>query len=336
MNTKTDLLFGMVAFQTGAVEADRLAETCAEWSADQTVSLADRLMDRGCLTVEQKRQVESLVAEELKNHGGDAQATLAATVDGRFLDAIRDVRGTRWATTWLNWRRLLRQVRAMNVSDRSRPAEDVNSDRVYKNPSAREGGHGTGLGRPRRVAGPADRPQGAASRPDGQFDHLLAVSLRGEDHGSTRASRYRSRLRTGWRPGSLLHHAVRQGPHAERGNARPTTRRVWPERPTHLGLVNLLSAFLGVCHAVAYAHSRGVIHRDLKGQNVILGDFGEVIVLDWGIAKQIGPIAAVSPALAWRHRRRRSVLKAIPTTSAATIRRGATARCSTETKLCRR
>ena len=38
MNTQNDLLFGMVAFQTGAVEADRLAETCAEWSADKTRS----------------------------------------------------------------------------------------------------------------------------------------------------------------------------------------------------------------------------------------------------------------------------------------------------------
>lgn len=51
----------------------------------------------------------------------------------------------------------------------------------------------------------------------------------------------------------------------------------------------LLQAFVGVCQAVAYANANGVVHRDLKPQNVVLGGFGEVIVLDWGEAKLVRP-----------------------------------------------
>jgi eukaryotic-like serine/threonine-protein kinase len=54
-----------------------------------------------------------------------------------------------------------------------------------------------------------------------------------------------------------------------------------------LDFVPLLNAFVTVCNTIAYAHSRGVIHRDLKGENVVVGDFGEVVVLDWGLAKLI-------------------------------------------------
>ena len=54
------------------------------------------------------------------------------------------------------------------------------------------------------------------------------------------------------------------------------------------GRQRLLRAFAEVCLAVELAHTRGVVHRDLKPANIVLGDFGEVFVLDWGIAKVVG------------------------------------------------
>lgn len=52
-------------------------------------------------------------------------------------------------------------------------------------------------------------------------------------------------------------------------------------------LRTLLTIFQKICDAVAFAHSRGVVHRDLKPDNIMLGEFGEVFVMDWGLAKRV-------------------------------------------------
>ncbi|MEO8577886.1 MAG: serine/threonine-protein kinase [Gemmatimonadales bacterium] len=57
------------------------------------------------------------------------------------------------------------------------------------------------------------------------------------------------------------------------------------------GRGDLLRVFLGICDAVAYAHARDVIHRDLSPANIMVGEFGEVLVLDWGVAKVAGESA---------------------------------------------
>ena len=57
----------------------------------------------------------------------------------------------------------------------------------------------------------------------------------------------------------------------------------------------LLRLFLRICETVGFAHARGVVHRDLKPSNIMVGAFGEVLVLDWGIARLMPEPAPVAP-----------------------------------------
>ena len=137
---------------------------------------------------------------------------------------------------------------------------------------------------------PARRPaRGGAALPRGGADRRAAA-----------APRRRAGLRAGplRRRPALLHHEAGQGP--DPGQAAAASGPTRPQdRP------RFLKVFEQVCQAVAYAHSKGVIHRDLKPANVMVGAFGEVQVMDWGLAKVLAsrerqPTGATRPAGAGR------------------------------------
>jgi serine/threonine protein kinase len=67
-----------------------------------------------------------------------------------------------------------------------------------------------------------------------------------------------------------------------------TSLAVLLQDPANFPRQRALRAFADVCLAVELAHTKGVIHRDLKPDNIMLGDFGEVYILDWGVAKVTG------------------------------------------------
>jgi tetratricopeptide (TPR) repeat protein len=77
--------------------------------------------------------------------------------------------------------------------------------------------------------------------------------------------------------------------HADEALRRDAGRR-------ELRLRELLQHFVAACNAVAYAHDQGVVHRDLKPSNLMLGPYGETLVLDWGLAKAVGADEATTEA----------------------------------------
>jgi eukaryotic-like serine/threonine-protein kinase len=286
MDSERNLLFGVVAFQNGTVDADRLTETCAAWVEEPSQTLADLFVNRGLMTDEQKTELEKVVAHELKVHGGDPHATLAATIDGRSLEAICNAAGPAGALdVQLN---LPPQAQNSHVVLGALSPTGESRERYTLTHLHAKGGMGRvwlardgALGR--QIALKELRPDQAdnsvvcsrflyEAKITAQLEHpgIIPVYELGEGEVPYYTMRF---VR-----GHTLSEAIRAY-HKKRAAGAVNL----------VGRVELLTAFVNVCHAMAYAHSRGIIHRDLKGQNIVLGDFGEVMVLDWGLAKRVGP-----------------------------------------------
>lgn len=116
-----------------------------------------------------------------------------------------------------------------------------------------------------------------------QLDHPAIVPVYGIETGADGLSAYAMKLIRGETLAEYLASIIKN----YRAGREPDEDHALPAR---------LNVFLQVCNAIHYAHTRGVIHRDLKPSNIMIGAFGEVLVLDWGIARLIGRGPEVQPA----------------------------------------
>jgi serine/threonine protein kinase len=291
-----NLLFGVLALQADLIDSGQFAEACTAWSSRKGTPLADFLVERGWLDADARADVERMLERKTKKYGGDARAGLAEVATDRVRQSLAGLTDPV-------------VLQSLGTSTPALQGHALHSTSEHV-PEARErytlsrlhatGGigrvwlaHDQSLGRdvalkellPERAARPALWARFLQeARVTGQLEHPGVVPIYEVGHRSDdQAPYYTMRF-------------VRGRTLAEAASAYHRRRLQAEAAP--LELRGLLTAFVGVCNAVAYAHSRGVIHRDLKPQNVVLGDYGEAIVLDWGLARLIDPPAGSDEAFA--------------------------------------
>lgn len=310
-----NLLFGILALQNDFITRDQLVEAMNAWVLAKQQSLGDLLRERGSLGYKEYALIEALVARQLARHGGDAEkslqaissvsgarAALAAVADADVQASIGHLRTGEPTTVVVP--NLGESVRYRILRPHARGglgevfvAEDAELHRevALKEMQARHAADAGSRGRfllEAEITGRLEHPgivpvYGLGAYGDGRPFYAMRF-IRGDNlkhaidrfHGPSRARVPKpSRARQQADEASSSPLADARG--SDFNNARGSDFN-------SLEFRRLLQRFLDVCNAVAYAHSRGVLHRDLKPGNIMLGQFGETLVVDWGLAKVVG------------------------------------------------
>ena len=288
MNADRNFLYGVVALQANLIDSGQFkqfTEACAQLQTDVNTSFAGLLVERGWIQPEDKAHLEYLVERKLKRHAGDATASLAF-VGREIKGSLAALSAPELAPSITGF---LRQRNAM-LAGRLTEEETNIHERYTLSYLHATGGIGrvwlardTQLGRD--VALKELRPEQADDAILGaRFLKEARITSQLEHPGIVPVYELARRPDTGQRFYTMRFVKGRTLSEA----AREYHERRMAGKADSFEFATLLNAFVVVCKTLAYAHSRGVIHRDLKGQNVIVGDYGEVVVLDWGLAKLLG------------------------------------------------
>jgi eukaryotic-like serine/threonine-protein kinase len=291
-----NLLFGILALQMDFITRDGLVAAMNAWLLEKHRPLADLLEESGSLKPAARALLEPLVRHHIEEHGGDAAKSLASLSSVDWIRADLAPIGKADSEVEQSLDRL--------VASTLLPSDGPEAIAAFPRPA---GSSGTrfriikfhargGLGEVfvaadaelhREVAlkriqdRHGDHPDSRArflleAEITGGLEHPGIVPVYGLGHHDDGRPFYVMRFIKGDSLKAAIEHF-----HQEKAGVRRQSDQT-------LELQKLLRRFLDVCNAIAYAHSRGVLHRDIKPGNIMVGQFGETLVVDWGLAKVVG------------------------------------------------
>ena len=298
-----NLLFGILALQMDFISRDQLVAALHAWVLDKEQTLGQILCARGDMAQDECDLLGPLVKKHLKKHGGNAYRSLAAIPPAlsvqELLASVQDG-----------------DVQAGLLHLQPKPGEDHKAADAYSTLEQARPPDSALLTRFRILRPHARGGLGEVFVAlDGELHREVALKEIQSQHADRMDSRSRFLLEaeiTGGleHPGivpvySLGHYSDGRPYYAMRfikGDSlaeaiehfHATDRTKLTAGKRQLALRALLRRFVDVCNAIAYAHSRGVLHRDLKPSNIMLGNYGETLVVDWGLAKATGTDESVT------------------------------------------
>jgi len=336
-NADQNVLFGMLAVQTGFITQEQLSAGMQAWVLNKSKPLGEVLVDQGVLKRDQLAQIDARVVEHLRKHSDDTEMSLRALDYGRGAKAaLRKIGDGEIDAT------LCKIPEAPKPSadpfdtlpGSSEPAGGSGSGFAGGSTAGLSGGRSGGFSGGYPIGGPAGvaREGGPSAlrfrvirhhargglgevlvAQDEELQREVALKQMLENYADHEESRTRFLIEAEI-TGALEHpgivpvyglgqyvdgrpyYAMRfiRGDSLKEAIEKFHQNEQWENKPGErtLALHGLLRRFVDVCQAMAYAHSRGVLHRDLKPGNIMLGAYGETLVVDWGLAKPLGQIEA--------------------------------------------